>query len=124
MKRFKLIDTWISLVLIGVFLLLTLARRDYVFMIGYFVVGGWQVVSMLVHALNGWFCEEGGKRYVYHWVVVITIIMALLGLAIFPLLYLILVVLLFAAPFMAFYYTWICYEEVYVKMQRPLAMLK
>ncbi len=124
MKRFKLIDTWISLVLIGVFLVLTLIRRDHVFIIGYFVVGGWQVVSMLVHAANGWFCYAGGKRYIYHWIVVITIMVVLLGFVVYPLLFLILFALLFAAPFMAIYYTWICYEEVYVKMQRPMDLLK
>lgn len=124
MKRFKLIDTWISMVLTGVFALLTLVRRDSIFITGYFVVGGWQVISMVVHAVNGWFCHEGGKRHVYHWVVAITIIVVPLSFVLYPILFLFLFVLLFAAPFMAVYYTWICYEEVYVKMRRPMDLLK
>jgi hypothetical protein len=32
--------------------------------------------------------------------------------------------IIFAAPFMAIGYTMMCYKEVYVKMQRPLALLK
>jgi hypothetical protein len=32
--------------------------------------------------------------------------------------------LLLSAPLMAFYYIYICYQEIFVKMQRPLALLK
>jgi hypothetical protein len=46
------------------------------------------------------------------------------GGLLYPLLWIVMITLLFAAPFMAIYYTWLCYDEVYVKMQRPLAALK
>jgi hypothetical protein len=124
MKIFKLIDTWTSMALIFIFLVLSVAWGGTTLLTGYFVVGGWQVISMIVHAVNGWFCYEGGKRLVYHWVVAITIMVALLGFLVYPLLYFVLLALLFAAPFMAIYYTMICYEEVYVKMRRPLDLLK
>ncbi len=124
MKKFKQMDAWISIILIIVFTMLSLIRLDDTFLIGYFVVGGWQVISMIIHAVNGWFCEKGSKRYRYHWIVGITLLTVLLGLGIYPLLFIILLVLLFIAPLMAVWYCWLCYEEVYVKMQRPLSLLK
>lgn len=124
MKSFKKIDLWISVILIIFFTTINLIRPNDSFIIGYFVVGGWQVISMLVHTLNGWFCANGSKRYNYHWIVVITIILGLLGIAIYPVFLFIFLPLLFIAPVMAVWYTWICYQEVHVKMKRPLSLLK
>ena len=124
MKKFKQIDVWVSMSLILAFAIVSIIRFDLTFITGYFVVGGWQLISMLVHAINGWFCESGTARLRYHWTITITIMLILLGLAIYPLLFFILLALLFIAPFMAIGYTRICYHEVYVKMQRPMAVLK
>lgn len=124
MKKFKEIDAWISGVLIIGFLIATLTRRDFTFLIGYFVVGGWQVISMLIHAFNGWFTETGSKRYIYHWIVVITIMIVLLGFAVYPILIYLLFILLFVSPFMALYYTWLCFDEIRKMNQRPLQLLK
>jgi hypothetical protein len=124
MKQFKLIDTWISVVLIVSFALLSLIKLDYTFLIGYCVVGGWQLVSMLVHSIKGWFTRQRAGRYYYHLTVAVLIILTLVGIFIAPVLWAVMVVLLFAAPFMAAWYTWLCYIEVYVKMQRPMAALR
>lgn len=126
MKTFKIIDVWISIVLIAGFGIAALKMQSMeTLLIGYFAVGGWQILSMLVHYLNHWFMRKGGKRSMYHWVVLftvtITIILALLS---FQLILVPLYLLLFAAPIMAMYYTAICYEEVSIKMKRPLADLK
>ena len=116
MKKLKQIDCWISIALIIVFLILSLINHDYTFIIGYFIVGGWQVISMIVHAYAGWFNQKNGVRRVYHWITLISLVTMPIGSF---------YILFFIAPFMAIYYTWICYEEVYVKMQqRPLAQLK
>lgn len=124
MKKFKLIDCWISLVLIIIALVYSLIRLDDTFFYGYFLVGGWQCVSMIIHTWNGWFTNKGGARLNYHRVVAVIIALAILGMLYYPVLYIELFALLFAAPFMALYYTRLCYIEVYVKMQRPLALLK
>ena len=124
MKKFKIIDTWISILLIIGFFIASIIRLDYTFITGYFVVGGWQVVSMIIHSINGWFMQKDGKRFRYQFAVGIILLLALAGWALNPLLYLIMVVMIFAAPFMAIVYTMICYKEVYLKMQRPLALLK
>ncbi|MDN3657714.1 hypothetical protein QWZ08_18825 [Ferruginibacter paludis] len=120
MKSIMKIDFRISSCLIIFFTIVTLLKTerpivDLNFLTGYFVVGGWQVISMIVHALNHWFTYNKGKRYAYHWITFISIVTMPLGSV---------VILVFTAPFMAIWYTWICYEEVYIKMQRPLALLK
>ena len=120
MKKIKKFDFWVSAGLITFFTFTTLIKMtlpfsNYKFLTGYFVVGGWQGLSMLVHAFNHWFTYNKGRRYLYHWITAISLVTIPLGSAI---------ILLFIAPFMAIWYAWVCYEEVYIKMQRPLALLK
>ena len=115
MKKFKTIDYRISILLITVFTLMSLINRDGTYIIGYFVIGAWQAISMIVHAWNGWFTRSRNARYVYHWIVLISVLTLPIGSFI---------ILLFTAPFMAVYYTYLCYQEVSVRMQRPLALLK
>lgn len=125
MKTLKIIDTWISLTLIVGFAVGSLVLQSFtMLLIGYFIVGGWQVISMVVHWHNKWFMHKGGKRASYHRIVLIMGLVTATILAI-PCLYILtLFTMLFAAPFMAVYYTCICYNEVYVKMRRPLADLR
>ena len=124
MKTFKKTDLWISCLLITVFTIVSLVRMDSTFIIGYFTVGGWHVISMIVHAVNGWFTQKGSSRYIYHWIVFGIFALTALGFIVFYLLIIIMYIMLFAAPFMAVFYTWLCYDEVYVKMQRPITLLK
>ncbi len=124
MKKFKLIDTWGSIILIIAFTILSLIKLDYTFLIGYCIVGAWQLVSMIVHVLLGWFTHQKAGRYYYHIIVAGIAATALIGLLFDSILLVVMVPMLFAAPLMACYYTWLCYNEVYVKMQRPLAALR
>ncbi|MBS1495261.1 MAG: hypothetical protein JSU03_01415 [Bacteroidetes bacterium] len=124
MKNFKFFDTWMSIILITVFLIASVINMDETFIYGYFVVGGWQIISMVIHAINGWFTAKGSIRILYHWVVAIVIALTILGLLVYPILYLMLFILLFAAPIMAIVYTTICYDETYRKMVRPLDLIK
>lgn len=119
MKQFKIIDFWINLGLIISSTIISMIegpagflRND--FLLGYFIVGGWQVISMLVHTYNKCFTKKGGARHIYHWITFIAVITMPGSFW----------VLFWIAPFMAIYYTWLCYYETYVKMQRPLAVLK
>jgi hypothetical protein len=115
MKRFKIIDFWISCILITAFTIVSIYGGGWTFLIGYIVVGSWQVISMIVHVVTGTFIYKGGSRYVYNWITLISVITMPVG-SIF--------ILYFTAPFMAIYYTYLCYNETYIKMQRPLALLK
>lgn len=124
MKEFKTIDLWISILLIIGFFIYSLIQRDYTFLIGYCVVGGWQIISMIVHAARQWFTDTHGTRYTYHWIVAIICVATVIGLIFPSMLMLVLYPMIFAAPFMAVLYTCLCYRELYVKMKRPLADLK
>lgn len=124
MKQFKILDFWVSVLLIFGFTLYGLALQSINFIIGYLVVGGWQIISLLIHYYNNWFCEKGGRRRKYQLIVIIVLLAGLLGFVIPPILFMLAFALLFVAPIMAVYYSWICYNEIYFKMQRPLALLK
>jgi hypothetical protein len=119
MKTFKIIDVWISIGIIISFTALIIYQgrgfsiANNLLFTAYFVVGGWQVISMIIHAAAG--CFTYGARYVYHWITLMALITIPIGSF---------WILLFTAPFMAVFYTWLCYREVYIKMKRPLELLK
>ena len=115
MKRFKIIDFWVSVVLIICFTIASFIRMDLTFIYGYFIVGAWQIISMITHISARCFIYRGSSRYTYNWIVLIALVTLPLGSYI---------ILFFAAPLMAIFYTCICYRETYIKMQRPLALLK
>ncbi|GAB2828265.1 hypothetical protein [Ferruginibacter profundus] len=119
MKQFKIVDFWISIGLIISFTIISILEgmEDFLhnyFTSGYFIVGGWQVISMLVHAFNRCFTARWQARYIYHWIAFIAIVTMPGSFW----------VLLYAAPLMAVYYTYLCYKETYIKMKRPLSILK
>ena len=115
MKTFKQFDFWVSVVLILVFAIVSIIRQDETVILGYVVIGSWQVLSMLVHLFTKTFTHYPGARFTYNWVTLIAVVTIPVGSV---------WVLVFTAPFMALYYTWLCYNEVFVKMQRPLSVLK
>ena len=116
MKKFKLFDVWLSIILfisLAVWFGINPSLNNLV--IAYFIIGGWQATSMTIHEWNKWFVASKGTRRVYHWISLISLATMPMGFA---------WVLAMAAPFMALYYIGLCYKEVYVKMNRPLALLK
>jgi hypothetical protein len=122
MKTFKLIDFWINVLLIIIFGIIGLAAYFNWFnvygdlvILGYFIIGGWQVISMMTHYFNHWFIIEKGIRYQYHQFAIANIVLMVTLVWFY--------ILLFIAPFLAIFYTWICYNEIFVKMKRPLADL-
>jgi hypothetical protein len=131
MKEFKIIDCWISIILIPAFVIFGFITMNDKSFNGYFIVGGWQVVSMIVHTLNHWFTKRGEQRAYYHKLVLIlaAIIAVLIGFTyafevFFIVLAIIMFLLLIASPVMAIYYTYVCYEETYIRMKRPMDFLK
>lgn len=146
MRKFKIIDTIINILLIvgcSLWILISeydafkklIAKRFSIWVIvneddffkkitiSYFVIGGWQVISMIVHAIKKSFCEAWSKRYIYHVITLVLIIIMLLGLLIYPLLFIYLI-LMYIAPFLAIYYTYLCYQETFIKPKRPMDLLK
>ncbi len=123
MKKFKTFDVAISILLIISFCIYGLINTKYL-LIGYFVVGGWQLISMVIHAFNQWFTHRNTARYVYQSIVLVLLCLAVTGLIVQQVLMPLLFILVFVSPFMAVYYSWLCYHELTVKMQRPLTALK
>lgn len=120
MKQFKTIDFWINTGLIISSIIICILEKvnsliDETILVCYFIVGSWQAISMLVHVYNKCFTKKWGSRNIYHWITFIALVTMPCGSF---------WVLAITAPFMAIYYTWLCYHETYVKMQRPLAILK
>jgi hypothetical protein len=123
METFKRNDLVINVLLISGSIIFSLIKLDYTFIYCYFTVGGWQVISMLIHTTKGWFTRRKSKRYYYHWIVSITITIGLLTFAI-PYFFILYYIMLFAAPIMAIFYTIMCYEEMKEIKQRHLLALK
>ena len=123
MKIFKQYDLLIQVALIIGFAIAALVRLDATFILGYFVVGGWQLISIIIHFIKKWFSKKRNTRNYYLISISFLLLSVVLGL-LFPFFLIVFYLLLFAAPFMACYYAWICYDEVYHKMRRPLYQLK
>lgn len=119
MKGFKTADFCISVALILYYTLVAIPFHigfsDFILIEGYLVVGTWQSISMLIHRITGHFVHRWSKRSIYHWISLIAIITMPAGS---------IWILVFIAPIMAVYYTYLCYEETFIKMKRPMALLK
>jgi hypothetical protein len=133
MKTYKQIDFWGSVILINGFIIASFIRMDATFIIGYFVVGAWQLVSIIVHGVKQWFTRKGNSRLIYQHLIIV-LACALTGAFVIFLaahevggifLMVILFALLITAPFLAISYTVICYNELFVAIpKRELAHLK
>ena len=93
------------------------------FYLAYCIVGGIQLAGMIIHECTGAFTSRWGIRRIYHIVVLILV----LCMALTPLLKvtgIVFFLLLYTAPLMAVFYTWLCFRETYQLMRRPLSILK
>ena len=117
MKLFKQIEFYSSVLLIAAFAISWLiTREDELILTGYFVVGGLHVIGMITHVMKHWFTNSRSLRLYYHWLVVILLLLVPVGIGLF--------ILLFAAPFMAVLYTWICWRELRALELKELVHLK
>jgi hypothetical protein len=116
MKKFKIFDFWVSVGLIISFSIITIVEKDFAFgynidgsnsfIMGYTVVGLWQVVSMVVHLFKAKQMPLSYLRYFYTAISFLCLIAMPFGFFIFGLL------LKIAAP-MAIFYAGICGFEIY-----------
>jgi len=115
MKTIKLFDLFINLTLVGWFLIKRSWTDFEIMLDAYFIIGSWQVVSMLLHSYLGWFTKKWGARFVYHWITFILLITLPIGS------FWILAVT--GAP-MAIFYSILCIVETCKIKKRPLSLLK
>ncbi len=121
MKEFKTIDVIIQVFLIIGISIKSLLNLDQTFLYGYFIIGGCQVTSMIVHHINKWHTREGSRRFYYHRITAITLIMVA-GFMI-PFLPIVWGILLYAAPVLSACYLFICCGEVFYAAKRPLDLI-
>jgi hypothetical protein len=122
MRTFKLINCWLQIIVIAVTLgLMIILPLDFFY--AYFIVGGIQFLSMLIHEAIAIFTSSGTTRRRYHNIVYVVVLCMVAGIWLPPF-WLIYIPLLFLPPFMAAYYSWLCYRETYVYIKRPLSILK
>lgn len=114
MKIFKLVDWMISCCLISGFIISGCWKSETDLVLSYLVVGGWQSVSMIVHAFNKWFTGNATRR-AYHWISFISIVTFPLGSV---------WILFFLSPFMALFYTGLCMVETRKILPRPLSLIR
>ena len=104
MKHFKLVDILINIALMGWFLTHHWRRDPDALLTAYFTIGGWQVISMIVHEAHKWFTVKYNTRYLYHRISLLSVITIPLGSF---------WILGFTAPFMAIFYTVLCIVEYF-----------
>jgi hypothetical protein len=114
-KIIKGLDILINISLISWFLAHNYIHDFDVKISGNFIVGGWQAISMLLHAMNKWFTAKYSARHIYHWITFIAVITMPIGSF---------WILLLTAPFMALFYTGLCIVEFTRIEKRPMSLLK
>lgn len=111
MKTFKLIEFYLNILLIAAFAISYFLNPDGgILFTSYFTVGAVQLFSMILHAFKRWFTGKKSFRLYYHWLVFILLLLIPTGLGLH--------ILLYASPFLASFYTYICWRELqYVKLK-------
>ncbi len=124
MRKFKKIDCWLSAAMIFGFCIYSICFEAAAVLAGYFIVGAWHCISMLTHECKGWFTERKSARRTYHQIIFVLFLLAIAGFFLPEIFGFLACTLFFAAPFMAIFYTSLCFHERFNKMQRPMALLK
>ncbi|MDF2385312.1 hypothetical protein JMG10_27830 [Nostoc ellipsosporum NOK] len=122
MKRIKEMDLGIQLSLIMGSLIYSGIVMDYRMLYCYLVVGGWQLLSCLFHAVTRYpYLPSPGRRY-YLRTLAWTFGIGILSIPFAGLLFFL--ALLFVSPFFAIWYTFICAEEITQLKRRELAQFR
>lgn len=123
MKLLKQVDLFIQLLLMVTLIVFIVASEEGFklnVLAALFVIGVYQLISMLAHEVSRYFIKRGSVRRMYHNISYIIAALSLFYNQLPGVIYLIVSI----TPFMAFFYTWLCYKETYVYLKRPLSILK
>jgi hypothetical protein len=122
MRLFKKIDFWIQVLLIaGSLVFIMFEPSD--FLTCYFVVGGWQIFSCLIHGLFQSHFITHRWRLLYYRTLLILVISAGL-LYITGIFVALMIVMLFIPPVLACWYAFTCNEENDLLMKKNFIHLK
>ena len=123
MGKFKKFDAGFSIILILAGMITGFVKMNGTILYVYFIVGGWQTLSMIVHLAFKLFTRSK-PRVVYHIAILNVLILILSGCIVPKVMKPALDILLIASPVLAVYYSYVCYHEAFVLLQRPLALLR
>jgi polyferredoxin len=115
LRLWKILDVGLQVILVG-YSAWAFTGKDLEFLQGYLLVGGWQCISMLLHAFRRGLVQRYTFRWWYHRAVLLLLLLTPLFLLVGPGT-MFLVVMLFAAPPMALAYLTLCVVELL--RQRP-----
>ncbi len=121
MILFKKIDILGQVILILAGICSVFFSRDFEFLVFYFLVGGWQLLSCGVHALyrNSWYLLKQRRSY-YWWLLVSLVLLATLAIgSIFSGL-----IMLVLGVVLAIWYTSICIRELNLLLFKNAVHLK
>jgi hypothetical protein len=122
MKTFKLLDFWIQVILIAGSIVICIFFPSPVRFFGsYYLVGGWQLTSCLIHLLfrNGYYASRDRKFYLR---TLLVLFLCSISLFIVPVIYGLLLLLI--SPMLAIWYASICYSENKMLKHKLLMHLK
>ncbi len=120
-KPLKIADGLVQVLITLYFVIISFIRNDTGEMIyWYYILGGWQVLSYIIHEFNGapWRNKKERNNYgiCLRWILIIGLILYLLVKLDVPLILFYLFAMLFVGPIMAVWYFLIGYRE-YVQIQ-------
>lgn len=113
LKDFKTLDLTIQAVLILAALIVDLIwQHSGSIIVSYLVVGGWQIMSMVVHWVEHYDLRRWSHRTVHTASMVALVLLAILGIMHSQLIILLLMGLLVGAPLLAIWYFLLCFLEL------------
>jgi hypothetical protein len=116
MKQYKLSEIVLNSALIFSFVCVFAVTQSFeLLFLSYFIVGGIQLLSMLYHLFKGWFSNHI-LRLLYYILLLVIGMLCFGGIGFF--------ILLYASPFLAAFYVFICYREWKILKLRELVHLK
>lgn len=134
MKTFKRLDFLVQITMFFIWIpLFIFSRNNMGFLYFYFVVGGWQLLSCLIHGIysQNFYPVKARKHYLVTLLVVVilgiisfaSVLVPFLG-SIAPLFFPFAFGSLFFTPLMAVWYCYICHKEIKLFEQREWVLLK
>ena len=123
MKTHKRIDLTVQAILLVVFAILLTVNQTATLLPTYLeVVGGWQILSLVIHFINRWHPLRGSRRHNFQ-LVLLALILVMCLMPFFQILGTLFYHVLIVILLLPLYYLWVCFMEVFYYTKRPLELI-
>ena len=112
MKRFKQIDVIGQFLIILTFIGIEIFQRNGTYFMGYLIIGGWQLISVILHLIFRKQLMLSPLRKIYNVVLIVVVALAIIAFTIPQLGLYILLALLYIPTPMALFYNYLCFVEL------------